>query len=294
MKHAIKAVLYLLLAVSFITIYSFLRTPGWIQGLWAVVLLALPDAGIVIALIELRHSGEANQLREERNRLAKENNDLTRKVHEIQEESNKRLAEIASNVQRPPTKAERNAVTLRKFLSRKAVVHEGTGHWGSAAEIADVLPDNIVALFVPSNYASQAWCAYVECDQIDIVERPQGAFALELTIHKRYGGAVMLGEITRWEDRKISQADATFDRGDLSYQVMFTKQASSETRTISIYASKDGANLFMMEVSTGERFVGTNKSVSIRALSQMVEFRSEGFTRGPLRTGTTPFPLFIE
>jgi hypothetical protein len=49
----------------------------------------------------------------------------------------------------------------------------------------------------------------------------------------------------------------------------------------------------MLEASTGERFIGNNKAVSIRFLSQQVEYLSDGFQRSTAGTGESRYPLFI-
>jgi hypothetical protein len=102
-----------------------------------------------------------------------------------------------------------------------------------------------------------------------------------------------LGEIKRWEDRKTPSALPAFERGGSAYNAQYRKPGSPETRTLSVYTSKDGANSFLLEASTGEHFVGNNKAVSMRFLSQHVEYLSDGFQRSTAGTGESRHPLFI-
>ena len=85
MRRVFQAVLSIVAVVSGIMLYGLLREAQWASSWWKSVLVTLPELGTVIAVIELEHSARANELRRERNRLAKTNNEL--------EEGRNRLAE---------------------------------------------------------------------------------------------------------------------------------------------------------------------------------------------------------
>ena len=159
-----------------------------------------------------RLSDEANGLRTEANRLREEQKGAVVRIAELQDERNQlegernRLMEkIAENTRRPLSQAEKNALKLRKYLRKLATVSEGNGNWGAmGAEIVDVSEDNILTLFVPAGYSStSAYVVYVHCDELQIVEEPVGSCALQIKILKRYGDTLQLGEIRKWEDRRM-------------------------------------------------------------------------------------------
>ncbi len=81
----------------------------------------------VLAYFELRHSGEANQLRREANDFRAAANRLQNRVAELEEEMTRHLAQIATNTQRPVSQAERRAEILRRHLGARAAVSEGQG-----------------------------------------------------------------------------------------------------------------------------------------------------------------------
>jgi glutaredoxin len=279
----------------------------------------LPELGTVIAVFELHHSAKANELRNERNklanannklqeaqntlaednntlaaennRLAEGNNELQRK---LQSERNEHLAEIARQMHRPQTEAEKNAVKLRQHLGSPVVALNGdNGRWGGGPLIAEVTDDNIVAIFCPAQQGSEAFVVYADCKDLEVIENPIGSCPLQVKVNKRYGSHIQLGEIKRWEDRKTPSAEPAFERGGAAYNAQFKKPESPETRTLTIYTSKDGANSFLLEASTGKPFVGNNKAVSIRFLSQQVEYLSDGFQRSLAGTGESRYPLFV-
>jgi hypothetical protein len=275
----------------------------------------LPELGTVIAIFELEHSAKANVLRKERNELERinielqearntlaesnntlfaANNMLAEENKRLQSERNEHLAEIAKHMQRPQTEAEINAIKLRNHLGSPIIaLNSDNSRWGGGPLIAEVSDNNIVAFFHPAQRGSQAFVIYADCKDLEVIEIAQGACPLQVKVNKRYGNFIPLGEITKWEDHRKSAAMPVFDRGPVAYHIQFGKQGSSETRTLFIYTSKDGTNLFQLEASTGEQFVGNNKEVSIRFLSKQVDYLSDGFQRGTVRTGESHYPLFI-
>src|SRR5216684_280510 len=263
-------------------IKDFLWThPWWHSFLVAVPIIALP----VLAYFELRHSSEANTLRAESNRLRAEANALQDQIGtlsaELDAERNKHLQQIADNTKKPVTQAERNAATLRRHLKANVAVSEERGStWGTPPEIVEVSDDNIVTLFMPRGHSSSAaWCVKVHCGELEITDIPQGSCPLRLKVLKRYGADVPLGEITKWEDRFQPAASPTFAKGGMAYHATYSKPASSEKRTLYVYAAKDGSNSFLLEASTGETVVGDNEEISKRFSVLQIEYEAAGFGR---------------
>jgi hypothetical protein len=283
-------------------IKDFLRNHPWWHGfLVAIPVIAVP----VLAYFELRHSSEANVLRSEANASRADANRLKERANALQEqigivsaerdaERNKALQAIAANTPKPLTQAERNAATLRKYLNARAFVTEEEGYWGTQPEIVDVSDSNIVTLFRPKDSSwSQAWFVQVHCNFLEISEFPQGDCPVRIKVIKRYGDAVQLGEITKWEDRLKPTATPTFPKGDAVHYANYGKPGSSETRRLSIYASKDGANVFLLESSTAEPVIADNKDISKRFRAMEIEYLADGFTRSGSGTSSSPHPLFV-
>jgi hypothetical protein len=197
-------------------------------------------------------------------------------------------------MQRPQTAAERNATKLREHLGNPVVVFQiDDSRWPASPQIAEVSDGNIVALFQPMQHGSQAYVVYADCKDIEIIEVARGACPLQVKVNRGYGKTVMLGEISKWTDRGIPAAIPIFERGSTAYSAKYSKPGSSETRVLLIYSTKDGTNSFLLEASTGERFVRDNKAVSIRFLSQQVEYGSDGFLRSSAGIGECHHPLFV-
>lgn len=172
-------------------------------------------------------------------------------------------------------------------------VSEGQGSWGNTPEIVEV-KDDIVTLFTPRTGSSNhAWCARVYCGDLEISEIPRGASPLQLKIIKRYGVDVQLGEITRWEDRDQPAAIPTFAKGDVAYRATFNKPGSPERRSLAIFTSKDGANSFLLEASTGETLTGDNVEISKLFMMMFVDYEAQGFTRNSAGTGGSLHRLYI-
>ncbi len=312
MRRVLQIFLGIAVVVSGIMLYNLLRDAQWAHSWLKSTLVMLPELGTIIAVFELGHSAKANELRKERNKLAKANNELEEERNtlaaenntltqefsnlqrQLQTERNEHLAEIARQMQRPQTAAERNATKLREYIGSSVVVfNDDNSRWANAPQIAEVTEGNIVALFQPMKQGSQAYAIHANCEDIEIVEVAQGSCPLQIKVNRRYGNPLQLGEITKWGDRKTPSAMPVFERGGIAYHAQFGKPGSAETRTLFVHTSRDGTNSFLLEASTGEHFVGNNKSVSIRFLSQQVEYLSEGFLRGNAGTGESRYPLFV-
>ena len=148
-------------------------------------------------------------------------------------------------------------------------------------------------LLMRSLRVGQAYAAFADCKDVEIMDVPMGACPIQIKVIKRHGNTVQLGEITRWEDRKSPTAAPKFDKGELAYRATYTRTGSSEMRTIFIYAAKDGSNSFLLEASTGERFIGDNKEVSKQFFSIKVEYVFARFIESNAGDGVRPFPLYL-
>ncbi len=283
---AIAAVAALVFVV--VLLHSAIKDFLWIHPWWQSFLIAVPTIALpILAYFELRHSGEANALRNDAN-------DLHRRITELEAERNQHLQQIAKNTERPATQAERTAESLRKHLRANVSVSEGQGNWGNTPEIVEVSSDNIVTLFTPRGYSSSsAWCVKVYCGDLEISDIPQGSCPLRLKVIKRYGPDVQLGEITKWEDRRQPAAIPSFTKGGTAYHATYTKPGSPETRSLYIYGAIDGANSFMLEASTGERGIGDNEEISKRFMVLQIEYEAAGFRRSGSGTGGGPHRLFV-
>ena len=271
-------------------IKDFLWThPWWHSFLAAVPAMAVP----ILAYFEWRHSGEANGLRIEANALRKRIADLTA---ELDTERNKHLQQIARNTEKSATQAEKNADTLRRHLRAKVTVNEERGvDWSNTPEIAQVSDDNIVTLFTPASHSSpSAWCIRVHCGDLEIADIPHGTCPLRLKVLKRYGPNIPLGEITRWEDHLQAAANPKFPKGDNVHYAVYNKPGSPETRSLHVYASRDGANSFLLEPSTGDRAVGDNVEISKRFMSVQIDYQAAGFGHSRSGIGSSPYRLFVQ
>lgn len=257
-----------------------------VHPLWVNVVGSLPAAGLlVMAYLGWRDVGETNRFRAEANRHLKDANDLRARANDLQQENtrlqgelNKHLQQIADNTKRTITPGERNAEILRKYLRKNASVSEGQGGWGNTPEIVEISDDYIVTLFSPASPSSAvASCVGVHCDDLQVVEIPHGSCPVRLTVLKRYGPNVQLGQATRWEERHTPKA-TVFPTGDTVYLTRYVKPGSPEIRTFAVYADKAGSNSFLLEGSTGERAVGDRMEISKKALALLVDYKAAGFT----------------
>lgn len=250
---------------------DFLWNHPWLHSF----LVGLPAVGF--GIVEWQHSGEANALRRENNDLHRQNNDLTR---ELDTARNMHLQQIAKNMEKEPTQAERNAAILRKHLRSRVAVMEGNGRWSIAPEIVEVTDDGLVKLFVPCGQGCTiASCVTVHSADVEIIEIPQGDCPIRLKILKRYGPEVQLGEIKKWEERNQPAAAESFVKGDSVYYTTYGKPGSSERRTLYVYRSKDGADHYMLEGSTGEKATGDRIKISKDFMAVDIDYRAAGFTR---------------
>jgi hypothetical protein len=283
--------LALVLVLFHSEIKGFFSSHSW----WEDALVALAGVAVpVLAYFELRHSGEANELRREANVLRADALRLQEMIGELEAEKAGHLAQIAANTQRPVTQAQRNAETLRRHIGAYVSVTEGQGGWPSTPLIAEVSDSNIVTLFLPRAGSNpQASCVQVDCGELDIVEIPHGSCPLRVHVRRRHGPAVQLGEITRWEDRNLPQAAPRFNKGGNVYHATFSRPGSSETRSLHVYTSADGANSFLLETSAGERVIADNVEISRRFMLFEINYRAAGFNRSGSGTGVSPHQLFI-
>jgi hypothetical protein len=283
------------LALVFILFHSEIRGFFSSHSWWEDALVAL--AGIatpVLAYFELRHSGEANELRREANVLRADALRLQEMIGELEVEKAQHLGQIAANTQRPVTQTQRNAEMLRRHKGACVSVTEGQGSWPSTPQIVEVSEANIVTLFTPSTGSNpQASCVQADCGELEISDIPHGSCPLRVTVRRRYGATVPLGEITRWEDRNRPAAEPRFNKGGNVYHATFSKQGSAEARSLHIYISADGSNSFLLEPSVGERVVADNVEISRRFMLMEINYRAAGFSRSGSGTDGSPHPLFI-
>jgi hypothetical protein len=239
------------------------------------LLIGVPT--LVLAYLEFLHNGEANELRQRAARAHEEANALTTKYDA---ERNEYLAKIAELMKRPPTKAQRNAQILRKYLRKCVVVTQLAGGWPSPPEIVDVSEDNIVSLFMPKSlHSSTASLTLVDCEYVAIVEYQQGSCPISMSVSVQHGRTVMLGEITRWEDRETPAAKPEFPKGPSVLTAMYDKPGTAERRALTIYASQNDPDSFLLESSESERDEGSGLEVSKRYAARHIGYRAEGFIR---------------
>lgn len=308
MRKLTQSFLIIIVGGSLLMLYNLVREAHWELEWWKAVILILPDAGAVIAIVELNHSAEANELRTERNRLAtanneladqrnrlaEENNELQQQLQSLQAERNEHLAEIAKQMQRPQTVAEKNSAKLRQHLASPVVIfNPDNSRWPNTPRIAEVSDSNIVALFQPMQQGSQAWVSYADCGEIEIIEIAKGACPIQIKVNKRYGNTVSLGDIVNWEDRNTPAAAPKFEGPELAYRTEYSKSGSPEIRRLFIYASTVAPSSYMLEASTGERFVGDNIEISKRFHYLKVEYRAAGFIEKAAGDGVRPHPLYV-
>ncbi|HVB98798.1 MAG TPA: hypothetical protein VNJ12_05620, partial [Candidatus Dormibacteraeota bacterium] len=198
----------------------------WTHPWWHSFFVALP--AVILAVLDLLHRREANKLSSDANALHAEANTLQLRndtlVAELDAERNKQLQQIARNTERSITRADRNANILRRHLGEKVAVSEEHGTWPGTPQIVEVGDDYIFTLFTPHGQSSSsAHLIQAHCEDVEVVEAPQGACPLHLKVLKRYGPVVELGEITKWEDRSQPSATPTFAKGRVAYYAMYAK-----------------------------------------------------------------------
>lgn len=283
MKRLFSITAVLVLIFVAVSLHSRIKDFFWAHPWWHSTFVAIP--ALLLAFLEWKHDGEANDLRRENNRLRSE----------LDTERNQHLGQIAENTKKPVSQAERNASILRKNLRNKVAISEGNGHWGAVIpEIVEVSDDDIVTLFTPHSYHSpNAYFIRVRCGDLEITETPRDASTLRLRILKRYGDVVQLGEITKWEDRCEPTATPTFTKGGTPYYATYSKPGTGDRRSLYVYQSADGTNSFLLETSTGENTIGDNKEISKKFAFLQIEYQADGFRRSSSGSGGSNYPLFI-
>ena len=253
----------------------------------------------IIAWRELDHSGEANEERRKLNLKVSELTEQANRANEYRAERNElekqnvalrgELAastqRIADNLKRPPTRAERNAATLRNYMRKLASVsQEGTQPIGY--EIVEISEDNIVTLFlVRGAHSTRSFSNLVDCGEMTIEETQQGGCSLRIHINKFIGQPRDWGEVTRWEDRQEAAAPSIEKASGASWNASYTKAGS--TRTLNVFQAKDGSNRFQLESSQGWTTVGDNVKISKDFMLTQVDYLAENFTRSGSGTGAT-------
>src|SRR5271157_5757716 len=186
---AIAAVAELVLVV--VLLHSAVKDFLWTHPWWHSLLASLPAVALpFLAYFELCHSAEANRLRKEANTSRDEANEQRREANTQRERANEALARIADHTRKPPTKAERNAEKLQKYLRRKVQLFNADGsRWSEAPEIVEI-KDEVVTLFSPCGFnSSTAMENHVHCEDLEIIEDPVGPVPLILKVLKLYGTA---------------------------------------------------------------------------------------------------------
>ena len=269
--------------------------PWWQDSLAFLAAVAVP----ILAYFELRHSAEANKLRNEANDQRKRANGLQAEANEQRKEANKfrdeaneqrkeanlqrdraneALARIAENTKRVQTKAEQNSAKIKKYLRCKVqVINDDNSRWGDAAEIVEI-KDDVVTLFTPSSRnSSTAMGNYVHCEDMEIIEAPVGSLPLTLKILKRYGTFQNLGEIKTWEERMQQPVVPAFYKGPIVFNAEYHKDGSSERKRLAVFESADGNNSYMLESSSGEPEYGDNEDISRKFMLAQLEYEKQGF-----------------
>jgi hypothetical protein len=260
---------------------------------WLFSALAAAPA-LVIAVLDLRHSGEANQLRREANQFRDDANAQRQEANRQRQRANEALAQIAAHTKKTPTKGERNAERLQRYLGSKAkVVNADNSEWGTAAEIVEI-KDEVATLFVPAGFSSSsAWAEHVQCEDLEIIEAPVGSAALTLKVLKRYGTSQNFGQIKSWSERLKPEAAPVFPKGGNVFHADYLKPASPERRRLDVFESADGGNHYMVAASSGEMLFGDNVGVSRHFMLKQLEYEAEGFRYNGGGSGGSKYPLFI-
>jgi hypothetical protein len=99
--------------------------------------------------------------------------------------------------------------------------------------------------------------------------------------------------LDKTEDRVQQSRTPVFNKGPNVRYATYDKAATTEIRSLNVYAAHDGGNEFLLEADPGSPFIGDNVQVSKQFGRLQVEFEAAGF--GVLNSGTggTPHPLFV-
>jgi len=150
-------------------------------------------------------------------------------------------------------------------------------------------------LFTPHGFlTSTAFCVKVHCDDLQITDIPEGICPLRIKVLRRYGQAVELGQITKWEDHNQPPTALVFPKGSTAYHATYAKPGSPETRRLTVYASRDGANSFFLEAIPGGSFTGDNVAISKQFMLLQIEYEAAGFSHRQSASGGSSYPLFVK
>ena len=293
MKRALALAAGFVLVVVIVLLHTPAKDWLWTHPWWHSFIVAVPTLALaIIALIELKHSEDANVLRDEANELRRQTILLT---EQLGIEQNKNLQRIAENTTRSTTQAERHAAVLCKYLGQPASVSLKGGTWWGTLQIVEV-KDDIVTLFAPGSQGSSAVCTMVHCGELEVVEIPHGSCPVRIQVLKRYGPDIPLGEITKWADRnQPAAAVPVFQRAaNAARHATYAKAGSPETRGLYVYEANDGSNLFELEAKPGGTFRGDNVDISKRFMALQVEYEADGFTHSGSGSGGSKHRLFIK
>jgi hypothetical protein len=312
---AIAAVVALLMLAALLhsSVKDFLWAHPWLHSF----MVAVP--ALVLAGLELYHSGEANRYRAEANKeriranalgadannLRADANDLREKANDLQaqnaelaatlnKERNEHLSKIVELMKRSPTRAQKNAEILRGHLRACVAVSSAAGGWPNPPEIVDVSDDSIVSLFTPKGYSSgQAYLVRVDCNDLEITEYRKGSCPIQMKVNAQYGTTVPLGEITKWEDRQKPAAKPVFAKGNNVAFALYEKPGASDQRIVSIHACSDGSNSFLLQTSSGDQAEADNVEISKRFMAMQIDYLNAGFVRRNFSQGNGPIQLYI-
>lgn len=292
MKRVIAIAAIADLAFLTVALYTRIKEFLFVHQWFFSALAAAP--ALVIAGLELRHSGEANQLRREANQFRDDANVQRKEANEQRQRANEALSQIAAHTKRAPTKSERNAERLQRYLGAKAkVVNADGSEWGNAAEIVEI-KDEVATLFVPASFSSSsAWATHVQCEDLEIIETPVGSAALTLKILKRYGTDQNFGQIKSWSERLKTEAAPVFPKGGNVFYAEYVKSGSPERRRLDVVESADGRNYYMLVLSSGETLFGDNVGISRHFMLNQLEYEAEGFRYNGGGSGGSKYLLFI-
>ena len=297
MKRALAIAAFVELAILSVVLHTEIKDFLYVHP-WLFSGLAAAPA-LIIAFLELLHSGEANDLREEANRLREEANTFQGQANKFREEANEErrraneaLSRIADHTKKLPTKAEKNAERLGRYLRAKVqVVNGDESSWGNPAEVVQI-ENEVVTLFSPAGFSSSsAFAVHVHCENIEIIEGTGGS--LTLKVLQRYGTTQQLGQIKNWEERQNPPAAPLISKGPNVFYAEYTKPGSSERRRLDVFESADSSNAYMLVTPSGEALYGNNVEISRQFQLIQLEFETQGFRYRGGGSGGSKHELFI-
>jgi hypothetical protein len=180
MKRAFAIAAVAELAFAIFLMHSEIKEFFWTHPWWRSLLASMPAIAVAgFAYFEWLHSGEVSELNREANLLRDEANEFRKEANRERTRANEALNAIADNTKRTPTRAERNAERLQKYLRHKAqIINADDSRWSEAAEIVEIR-DEVITLFTPYGFSSStAIESHVHCDDLEIIEAPSGSSLL--------------------------------------------------------------------------------------------------------------------